>query len=73
MADDKLSSTDIVHAGLSTDVVPPQYPCPACGKATKDNNTREMLSEGKHVRICSVEACRAQADWASGSGVLLGN
>lgn len=72
MSNDKLAApTDFVDAGLSQEVVPPEYPCPRCGRPMKDNNTDESKEAGKNLRICSNRNCRAQADWASGSPVLL--
>lgn len=73
MAQDKVSSTDHVEAGVSTEVIAPEHPCPVCSKAMKDNNSYEDRKAGRHMRICSVEACRAKADWTSGSAVLLNN
>jgi len=73
MKPDHTSATDAVFAGLSTEVTLPEFPCPKCSKAMKDNNTREMLVEGKNMRICSDPACRAQADWSTGAGILTDN
>ena len=67
---DKVSSTDHVQAQLSTEVVAPNYPCPLCGKETKDNNTEESREAGQDLRICSNRACRSHTDWASGRGAL---
>jgi hypothetical protein len=70
---DNFSSTDHVDAGLSTEEVVPEHPCPICGRAMKDNNTDEEREAGKNMRICSSGTCRAKADWTSGVGVLLNN
>jgi hypothetical protein len=67
---DKVGSTDHVEASLST-YEPPEYPCPLCGKATKDDNTDETREADQNIRICSSRVCRAQSDFASGSGVLI--
>lgn len=70
---DNASATDLVEVDLSREVVPPEYPCPipGCGKPMKDNNTDESKELGQNLRICSNRNCRSQADWASGSPVLL--
>lgn len=73
MAQDKASATDHVEAGLATEVVPPEHPCPVCSKAMVDNTTREDNKAGRKLRICSEPTCRAKADWTSGSAVLLNN
>ena len=73
MADDKCSSIDHVEAGISTVATAPEHPCPLCGKAMKDASTEESLKAGQQLRICSSPACRAKADWSSGSGVLINN
>jgi hypothetical protein len=73
MAQDKASATDHVSAGLATEVVPPEHPCPACGKAMVDANTYEDRMASRDMRICSSESCRARADWTSGTPILLNN
>ncbi len=70
---DMVANTDFVDAGLSTEVVAPEHPCPTCGAAMKDARTDEDKEAGRDVRICSSRACRAKADWTSGSAVLLNN
>lgn len=69
---DGVSSTDHVEAGVATQVVPPEYPCPipGCGKPMKDNSSDESKEAGRQPRICSNRNCRARADWASGTPVL---
>lgn len=67
---DKLAHTDTIEAGITTDAVPPEYPCPICSKATKDNNTDEDREAGKNIRICSNRNCRARVDWSSNEPVL---
>lgn len=74
---DSASATDHVEAGLSTNVVAPEHPCPSCGKAMKDHRTKEDRDAGLDIRICSDKSCetngqRTQADWTSGSPVVLG-
>lgn len=70
MSDDKISApTDYVDAGLSTEAVPAEHPCPKCGKAMKDANTDETKEAGQDIRICSSRPCRTKADWASGKAV----
>lgn len=74
---DSASATDHVEAGLSTSVVAPEHPCPSCGKAMKDARSKEDREAGLDIRICSVKTCetngqRTQADWTSGSAVLMG-
>lgn len=76
MANDKASATDYVEAGLSTEVVAPNHPCPTCGKAMKDHSSDEDKEAGRHIRICSIRTCetkgqRTQADWTSGKPVIL--
>lgn len=71
MAKDAVASIDQVEAGLSTNITIPEHSCPICGKAMKDNNSREDLEAGRDLRICSNRACRAKADWTSGVGVML--
>jgi hypothetical protein len=73
MAQDKASATDHVEAGLSTEVVAPKHPCPVCSKATVDDATFQDTLDHKAIRICSEPACRARADWTSGTPVLLNN
>jgi len=73
MADDKVSTRDHVEAGIATEAVAPEHPCPVCGKGMKDNNTKESKDAGQDLRICSSRPCRAKADWASGVAVLLNN
>lgn len=70
---DKVSATDYVEAGIHTVATDPTHACPVCQKAMKDHNTDETKEQGKDIRICSNRQCRAQADWASGSAVLLNN
>jgi hypothetical protein len=38
-----------------------------------DNNTYEDRMAERKMRICSSEACRAKADWTSGTPILLNN
>lgn len=71
MSQDKVSSTDHVEAGLSTQVVAPEHPCPVCTKAMKDHSSYEDRMAERSIRICSIESCRAIADWTSGSPVLI--
>lgn len=73
MARDKVSSTDHVEAGLATEVVAAEYPCPLCEKPMKDNNSRETRLAGQNLRICSSRSCRATADWTTGKAVLMNN
>lgn len=68
---DKVSPIDYVEAGISSAAVAPTHGCPKCGKAMKDANTKESKKAGKDLRICSNRDCRTQADWTSGSAVLL--
>lgn len=70
---DSASATDHVEAGVTQDVVAPNYPCPTCSKETKDANGREELTAGKHYRVCSSASCNAKSDWTSGSAVLMNN
>jgi len=69
---DNTSATDYVEAGLSTEVVPPDFPCPRCGKEMGDNRTYEQRMAGMVVKICSVRACNTEADWTSGTPVVMG-
>lgn len=64
---DKVGTTDHVAATLETEVVEPEYPCPECGKATKDNNNRTAKRLKMKIRICSSTTCRYEADWSSGT------
>lgn len=54
-------------AVIETVVTGPEHPCPNCGKAMKDANTRETKKSGLDIRICSAKVCRAMADWSTGS------
>jgi predicted RNA-binding Zn-ribbon protein involved in translation (DUF1610 family) len=70
-----VSSTDHVEAGLATEAVNPSFPCPKCGKETKDHNTKEDKEAGKQLRICSDRNCkvsdeRTVADWSTGQPTL---
>jgi hypothetical protein len=69
---DKATTTDAVSAGLVTDVIPPEHPCPKCGKAMVDHRTHEQFMARLDIRICSSEKCRTIADWTSGAPVLTG-
>lgn len=64
---DSVGTSDKVMAGISTEVTTPEFPCPECGKATKDNNTIESHEAGLNLRICSSKSCRYKADWSTGS------
>lgn len=73
---DTASATDYVEAGLATSVVAPNHPCPTCGKEMKDHSSDEDKEAGRVIRICAVRTCetngqRTQADWTSGSAVVL--
>lgn len=70
MAKDDIGSTDHVEVGLSTDVTPPEFPCPRCGGPSKDNSSIDELRAGKKLRICANRSCRAKTDWTSGDGKL---
>lgn len=73
MSQDKASAIDYVEAGIDNAAVPPAFPCPSCGKESKDNNSFEDSVAGHKYRICAEASCRAEAEWTSGSGVLLNN
>lgn len=61
---DNVGVRDQVMAGLETKVIPAKHPCPSCGKAMKDANTKMLLKVGHQIRICV--GCRMKADWSSG-------
>lgn len=63
---DKIGTADHVAATLETEVTPPTYACPECGKAMKDANTQTTKRVGLDVRICSNKNCRWKADWSTG-------
>lgn len=50
---DAVSAQDLVNAGLSAEPNSPNFPCPKCGKETKEHRPRGM-------RICSATDCRQE-------------
>lgn len=57
---------DVIEVGLPREIVPAEFPCPKCDRATKDANTRQTTEVGLDLRICSAKPCRHMADWSSG-------
>ena len=41
----------LIEVGIAVDAVPPRWPCPACGKESKEDHA-------PGTRICSNRACR---------------
>lgn len=52
MARDAVGATDRVVAGLVTEVVPPRYPCPKCGKETSRSVTKGL----RHCKRCDFDS-----------------
>lgn len=59
-AQDKIGATDQVDAGLSSQSVGPRFPCPKCGKESKEHNVVEDGEPVKGARICSDRDCREE-------------
>lgn len=59
-AKDKMQMADVVSAGISREVTPPRFPCPKCGKETKE--AQPVLDDDGNViekrRVCSSKNCR---------------
>lgn len=59
-AQDKIGASDHVEAGLSSQPVGPRWPCPKCGKESKEHNVIEDGEPVEGSRICSGRDCREE-------------
>ena len=61
---DEMQTTDSIEVAIDTSTVAPKYPCPKCGKESKEHNVFDDSPEGpkqvKGARICSDRSCREE-------------